>query len=339
MDFKFYLLGVICAYVLTGCNDDSSSFVEPEEVTPQPTPTDTSSLQRVYPTLEGLYEITVLQTLNVAIAQSKMPVIVTGTFADGSTRDITKDVRLVIGDVTLATVTDDNQIYGVEKGITWINAESSGITSKRTPLTVIEGVCGGKVNDDHPISAMGKCIKVLSGKGRNKNVLHTFTPSIHFMNALGFTEDNSADNDGLTYARTYRIQRDELNGLPNFSPDVPFALFRQDGVSVQDNPQKAQYGGGGQLARYCALLAQVEFVGRRDWKVPSIEELQDMATDFPMAELYYDYGVPVSWAYWSASQYEPNPERLLLQTYVVDRPPFNRGLSTSASGGCVSIEL
>lgn len=334
MKFKFYLISAVCsAFALTGCNDDSSSSTAVDT-----TPPDTSSPQRVYPTFEGLYEITVLQTLNVAVAQGKTPVIVMGTFSDGTQKDISKDVKLVIADETLATITDDNRIYGMREGETLIHAESSGITSARTPLKVVEGICGGKVNDTQGLSASGNCVKVISRKGAYADILHTFTPSVRFMQTMGLKMINTTQPpSGLSYSNSYRVGENELEFLPPYSPDVPFALFRLDGAAFNDDPTSPDYGQGGQVGLLCELMASVEFMGRTDWDIPTLEQTEAMYKDYPLGELYYDHGVPVSYAYWTKSPDTNNISKFMLRAYVIDTAVYSRERDLSAAAGCVSV--
>lgn len=333
MKFKFYLISVVSSiFVLIGCNDDSSSSTA--DTTPQPP----ASPPRVYPTFEGLYEITVLQTLNVAIAQGKTPVIVIGSFSDGTRKDITKDVKLVIKNEKLAIITDDNRIYGMQEGDTSIHAESSGITSAIIPLKVVEGICGGKVNNTQGLSASGNCVKVISRKGEHADILHTFTPSVKFMQTMGLEMVNTTQPpSGLSYSNSYRVGENELEFLPPYSPDVPFALFRLDGLTFNDDPTSPDYGQRGQVGLLCELMASVEFMGRTDWDIPTLEQTEAMYKDYPLGELYYDYGVPVSYAYWTKSPDTNNISKFMLRAYVIEEAIFSRERNISAAAGCVSV--
>lgn len=230
----------------------------------------------------------------------------------------------------------ENRIYGLLEGDTVIHAESSGITSARTPLKIVEGICGGKVNDEHGLTASGNCVKVISRKGEQRHILHTFTPSVKFMQTMGVNMDTTQPPSGLSYSSVYRVGDNELEFLPPYSPDIPFALFKLDGAAFNDDSKSSLYGQRGQVGLLCELLASVEFLGRTDWDIPTLDQTEAMYEDYPLGELYYDYGVPVSYAYWTKSPDPNDISKFMLRAYVVDQAIFSRSRDISAAASCVS---
>lgn len=221
------------------------------------------------------------------------------------------------------------KLQGIEVGSTFIHVYFNGI-SEQLEVEVVDGVCGGEVNDTNQEAAKGACVKVirslavaggpLASDSDKKLKLFTSTPTVGFLQILGYQEDNSEENDGLTYARSYQIGKDELADEDvELSPrDTRFALFRQDGKNWDSDYLSDNYGANGQFDRYCQHLSEIEFLGM-NWSRPTSQELQDLYHEY---HAHYGYeeeaeaekvgvfwnlmGFPSTYVYWTSTPSSAN---------------------------------
>ncbi|EJG0582697.1 Ig-like domain-containing protein, partial [Vibrio parahaemolyticus] len=166
------------------------------------------------------------------------------------------------------------------------------------------GMCGGQVNDTDKENAKGNCLKVTESNGR----WFTSTPSLEVMKVLGYTQQDSSNNSGKTYAATYT--EDGSSGPSGGT----FARFRQDGT------------GGVQNQRYCQHLADMGFAGRNDWARPSINELSALFIDH--GNMWTNFGWPTRFVYKSDTHLQDDHYLLIylsggsVFSYTVTAPDY-----------------
>ncbi|WP_169739025.1 DUF1566 domain-containing protein, partial [Vibrio pacinii] len=147
----------------------------------------------------------------------------------------------------------------------------------------------GQLNDTDSTIAKGNCLKVADD---NQGNWFTSTPSIEFLQPLGYTEDRSDDNQGRTYADLH------IGTGINHPEDGQFAEFTMESATDVDK----------QSERYCADLASLSFAGRDDWRIPTLEELQGLMEKH--GEVDATLGWPASW-HWTSSHLTPKQYKIL----------------------------
>ncbi|MEX0336284.1 DUF1566 domain-containing protein [Vibrio tubiashii] len=286
----FSLMGLLVA-----CNDDSLS-----ENTTEETISEVGTIEEATVN-SGLYSIQLSHKEASVLTGSEISLSAMGEYDDGSTGDITQSVHLEVTDSTIMSVTPDKKIRGNQVGTSTVSASLDGITTS-VSLEVIESMCGANENDSDQQNTLDQCLKVLRGvTGEAKDKLFTSTPSVNFLDLLGYQQDNSEDNQGRSYARTYQIGHGELAGETiELSPSgAPFALFRQDGLNWDDDPNSESFGERGQFERYCKDLANIKFNGRSDWRRPTAKEFVALYADH--GRLWDNYGFPSTYVYWTST--------------------------------------
>lgn len=256
----------------------------------------------------GLYDIQVSHKESSIPLASEISLESIGQYSDGTSHDISQDVTIEIADETVLSVTADNKIKGEQIGQSAIFISYGGV-SVQLSLSVVEAMCGGAINDPSQQNSANACLKVIKGEsGDAKGKLFTSTPSVPFLQMLGYQEDNHEDNQGRSYARSYQIRKNELAGLIYEVSvlGVDFALFRQDGLNWDDDPSSGNFGQNGQFDRYCQDLADIRFSGRADWRRPTETELIDLYHSYQAMgpggfSLWDNFGFASTYVHWSST--------------------------------------
>ncbi|MCC2525793.1 Lcl domain-containing protein [Vibrio coralliilyticus] len=282
--------------LLAACNDHS-----PLENTNEGTISEAGATEET-PIKTGLYAIQLSHKDTTVLTGSEISLFAMGAYDNGNTEDITQSVKWEVADSTIMSVTPENKIRGNQMGTSTVSASLDGITASLS-LEVKESMCGASENDLDKENSLGQCLKVLRGiSGEAKDKWFTSTPSVNFLDLLGYQQDNSENNQGRSYARTtYQIGHGELAGETlELSPSgAPFALFRQDGLNWDDDPNSESFGARGQFERYCRDLADIKFNGRSDWRRPTAKELVALYADH--GRLWDNYGFPSTYVYWTST--------------------------------------
>ncbi|HFQ4975344.1 TPA: hypothetical protein ACGU7V_004377, partial [Vibrio vulnificus] len=242
-------------------------------------------------------------------AHSKASVIARGIYSGGQQVDLTGEVRLISNSperINIDTRTNRLQAMGYngDNGLVEITAEHNGIMSDPLALRVMEGVCdSGTPGVDVQTTGDRECLKVVELDGGR--TMFTMTPSLRFLWGLGYGRNDTGDNTGRTYSVEKTAQSEGAAWLGS-----GYALFRRDGLGLELN-----YGNfnptslNGQGERYCADLAQMEFNGRNNWRIPSVSQL-NLLTDVNMRSvnsagdgenLWQTQGIVLGWHFWSTA--------------------------------------
>ncbi|MFA0038576.1 hypothetical protein AB4423_17880 [Vibrio chagasii] len=302
---------VLVGILLAGCKDDNSKAVLddaisggdllnlPKEEEPTP-PLDTSSPLEPKPTpiepnaLGNLIEIAILPPegqLSVP-ANSKMKLRVTGIYENG-TDDLTEQAELrILDDVSNITFTEDNQIQAGawdSSGAyndTRIEAEFENIKAELT-VKVMEGVCEESLTLAQVEALDGTCVKSYTHDGKE----YVFTPRKKFMYELGYSTDNTEENQGRTYSY---IQ----------SENFPYALFRRDGKGMNWDNFTQNRNPYGQAERFCNDLAQMSFNNKDHWQIATTEDLVELIAHHKDNNLMYSEGLPLHYfSIWSDERF------------------------------------
>ncbi|WP_051686564.1 DUF1566 domain-containing protein [Vibrio pacinii] len=145
---------------------------------------------------------------------------------------------------------------------------------------VVTTICGDQINDKDPNNAAGNCLKVADD---SKGNWFTSTPSIEFLEPLGYSADQTKTNTG----RTYASEIDSNNGK-----FAEFVMNGNGGHAITDDRQSD---------RYCAHLASLNFAGRDNWRMPTIDELNGLFDKH--GKLSERLGWPTTEWYWSSTTY------------------------------------
>ncbi|WP_045595464.1 hypothetical protein [Vibrio vulnificus] len=246
---QYMFLVILLAVALAGCNDDKINGKRDGAKSNGPN------------ALGNLIEIKMLPPEGqLAVpANSKMKLRITGLYENG-TLDLTEQAEMrILNDVSNITFTEDNQIQAgawnsAGANETRIIAEFEDLRTELT-VNVMEGVCEESLTVDQVEALDGACVMSYTYDGK----MFLFSPRKKFMDGLGYTASDIAENEGRTYARIH-------------TETYPYALFRRDGKGMarenfQDNPY-------GQAERFCKDLAQMSFSNKSGWKMATLNELQ-----------------------------------------------------------------
>lgn len=300
------LVPFITAILLLGCH--SKGIFDNEEINPPPQP-ETNTLYQIAITPETAETSTPIQYEAVGYYDDGTKTIIT---AEVKWSSLTPDVvefnaqglatPIAIGSTSIVSNLD---------GITSNNAELNVIQPKptfvcghQTGLPLSKEINGGGINDKAQNNAGTNCLKVveiIDKDDNNTTKWFTSTPSVEVLNSLGYTQDNTADNTGDTYA----LLAGDFNNDPNIpadngnAPGGRFGLFRQDGKDAQFSPSQA--GINGQYDRWCQKLAVLNFAGRNDWHRSTYDELNNLYSfDNALDEsIYPRFGWPANKHYFS----------------------------------------
>ncbi|EKP0259642.1 hypothetical protein JFQ93_000862 [Aeromonas sobria] len=124
----------------------------------------------------------------------------------------------------------------------------------------------------------------------NLGTYFSATPSVALLTSLGYQVDDSAHNEGNTYAQVFN------EDAPDGIVVGEFAGFRQDGHKWVDDPADANYGENGQYDRYCKTLGELNVGGRSYWRRISLGDLQLLQARY---DLLNSFGWAVERMYWS----------------------------------------
>lgn len=162
-------------------------------------------------------------------------------------------------------------------------------------------VCGEKVNDTDPYNASGKCLKIreVTDNIDNKIKWYTSSPSILVMDYLNYTpvdKANTRENTYKTYVRvTEYLDEDEQAFKNTKDPKNGTFVLLSNSNDLNDSPS--------QLAHWCRDLSTINFAGRSNWRIPTVEELRVLFNYENSEELgmYERFGWPTFYDYWSKS--------------------------------------
>ncbi len=332
----FLALGLLTTTMIIGCQDeDSPPLSKTKPIIDDPDNTQEIITAPDYVEPEQLLQsITIMTQRNALPAMSAIPVQVSGHYSNGEQIDITRHVEFYVEDDAIFSVVEhDGVVQAHKSGSSRLFASLLGITSDPQEFHVFEGICGG-LNDVSKTNATGECIKVIES-GTTGGKLYTSTPSVAFLQALGYEQQDDPENSGLTYASSYQIGVGVLENLPVvLSPEgEAFALFRQDGLDWQSDPKAKDFGRGGQAYRYCNQLAEISFYRRDDWRLPTSDELVELYQDY--GRVWDQFGFPSSYVYWSST---PEQSGLLkfLRVGLWDGSAFATSVTEPLATGCVS---
>ncbi|ALR95737.1 hypothetical protein AT730_26235 (plasmid) [Vibrio alginolyticus] len=160
-------------------------------------------------------------------------------------------------------------------------------TTSVTFVSTMPTICGGEVNDADKANAAGNCLKVATDRA---DTWFTSSPSIAVMNSMGYTQVDTSDNQGKSYASTFT--EDGTQGPAG----VAFAMFRQDGNGAV-NPVDGGSGESGQFDRWCSKLSEINFGGKSYWRRPTAAELSGLYDK--AGNMWGELGWPTRTSYWS----------------------------------------
>ncbi|WP_064605026.1 Ig-like domain-containing protein [Photobacterium sp. J15] len=252
------------------------------------------------------------------IKGTALPLNAMATYSDQTTADITSDVSWSADDTSVATVTSEGVITGLEAGASIITAQLDDIYSNSVNVTVTDPlvsvtVCGnisgkpfdrslgGGINDSDKTNATGNCLKIREINDTTDGKVKWFTssPSLAVVNGLGYTINDGKYNSGDTYARAWVEKREE------YGPAGTFALFRQDGQMVAPPGWRTDEvpGTNGQFDRWCQKLSAITFANHSDWRRPTLKELSALFEydNENNLSMYERFGWPAE-SYWSATK-------------------------------------
>lgn len=363
-NLKTYLVGAFALLFLIGCNlGGGSSSADPvnlEERQPEIKPEDISLelLDEIIPEiemegedfLEDLQKITLQLDFPVVPAGSHVNINALGTFPPETQKGITNQritqfVTFTIINKSIAAIgqnpNNENEfrIYGISEGETIVYAEGGGIVSQQLNVKVIEGVCGGEINDTSSSNANGECIKVVSGREETPiETLFTFTPSLNFLEAMGYEQNESAPKINRSYSKIFGIHLPPLNAYPlKTSPEGEYGLFRNDSPHTNWE-QDGSYLWNSQASIHCQTLKKLGFARREDWRRPTKDELIKLYNDYPQGELLSRFGVPLSYHYSTSTPHpstnEPYPSLQVVNLWNGNSVAVR--WTASQAGGCIS---
>ncbi|MFL7018027.1 hypothetical protein [Vibrio cyclitrophicus] len=186
-----------------------------------------------------------------------------------------------------------------KEGPVTVYAHFRGVQSAPLKLKILPLLTScGQVNNTDKNNSGETCLKVVKGRyAEAKNKLFTGTPSLSFLNALNYRQEDTVDNAGKTYASS-------VVGVGlNATASALFGLFRQDGQDATLDGTQGQYD------RYCQHLAEIQFLERRDWRRAT--GLEFSALYQGSGNFYDNYGVFNQVDYWTASQSMPGQQTAL----------------------------
>ncbi|NVJ57407.1 MAG: hypothetical protein HWE19_13730, partial [Vibrionaceae bacterium] len=239
-----------------------------------------------------VYEVQLESELDFVAENQTLQLNPSGFYNDGtSTSMLDKPITWHLSD-SIASIDESGMLKGIEKGQLRIWFSFEGLQSNEITINITTGLlpCGGQINDTSKTNAAGYCLKVVEGyEGDAENKLFTASPSIKVMEALGYTINDSRYNSYKTYGGTHTETRIEGE----------FARFRYDGWDWNNTLGSPDYGNGGQLDRYCANLAELQFLGRTNWRRATRYELYSLA--FYLEDLTENFGWPGTYEYWTST--------------------------------------
>ncbi|HAT8552652.1 TPA: hypothetical protein I7218_15210 [Vibrio vulnificus] len=311
---KYVLIACGALALLVGCKEETVTATAPPETnipTPEPEP------ENPTPEPEPENELGNLLALEFSLspagagaipAHSKASVLVRGTYSNGQQVDLTDQVLLMSNSERIGVDNLTKRLqamgYNGDNGTAQITAEYRGIRSNTLELRVMEGVCdSGTPEVDVKSTGDRECLKVVELDGGR--TMFTMTPSLRFLWGLGYGRDNTSDNAGRTYSVEKTAQSESAEWLGS-----GYALFRRDGLGLELNFENFNPTSlNGQGERYCADLAQMEFNGRNNWRIPSVSQL-NLLTDVNMRRansagdgeyLWETQGIVLGWHFWSTA--------------------------------------
>ncbi|HAS6019168.1 TPA: hypothetical protein I7136_08515 [Vibrio vulnificus] len=320
---KYVLIACGALALLVGCKEETVTATAPPETnipTPEPepeNPTPEPEPENPTPEPEPENELGNLLALEFSLspagagaipAHSKASVLVRGTYSNGQQVDLTDQVLLMSNSERIGVDNLTKRLqamgYNGDNGTAQITAEYRGIRSNTLELRVMEGVCdSGTPEVDVKSTGDRECLKVVELDGGR--TMFTMTPSLRFLWGLGYGRDNTSDNAGRTYSVEKTAQSESAEWLGS-----GYALFRRDGLGLELNFENFNPTSlNGQGERYCADLAQMEFNGRNNWRIPSVSQL-NLLTDVNMRRansagdgeyLWETQGIVLGWHFWSTA--------------------------------------
>ncbi|QJY35188.1 hypothetical protein HOO69_00595 [Vibrio europaeus] len=210
--------------------------------------------------------------------------------------EVSDIVTFVVNDPYMASIEEGRMLRGKSVGMVEVIAQLNGVESP--PLEIVVKASLEPCFNRSPNEA---CLKVLEGTmGDIAGKIVTSSPSISFLEELGYVEDGSSQNHGRSYAAVYNTQMEVVpTSTPTqWSPDGIYGLFRQDGLNWESD----NIGSNGQAARYCKDLANIGFYNRSDWRRITQTELIALYTEYPNGALFYNHNWPISWVYWTSTK-------------------------------------
>ncbi|MDC5809277.1 hypothetical protein OPW07_06000 [Vibrio europaeus] len=227
--------------------------------------------------------------------------------------EVSDRVTFVVNDPYMASIEEGRMLRGESVGTVEVVAQLSGVESP--PLEIVVKAPLEPCFDKSPNKA---CLKVIEGtSGDIAGKVVTSSPSISFLEELGYVEDNSSQNQGRSYAAVYNTQMQIVPTVSStqWSPDGTYGLFRQDGLNWDSDQTSASYGLNGQVARYCKDLASIGFYDRHDWRRITQAEIRALYTEYPNGALFKNHSWPISWVYWTSTKGN-SPETFIRAGFV-----------------------
>lgn len=144
-------------------------------------------------------------------------------------------------------------------------------------------ICGDKLNDIDPSNAADSCLKVreVVDSVNDKVMRFTSSPSLDLMNELGYIQSSTSNNYGDTYDSTITVL------LHSLAPKGTWSLFTNIGSETS------------MAKRWCKKLADIQFLGARNWRLPQEDELKHLFSydNLYNKGMYARFGWPTNSAY------------------------------------------
>ncbi|MEH0689401.1 hypothetical protein H4F17_10025 [Vibrio cholerae] len=348
MVLKHYLalMVLICSASLVGCKSEYA-FSEVEEVEPEPV-----VLVRIEIRAREPIGVNTLSVAPLAIKIfNEQTVMAIGHYSDGTSYDFTDDMTWQILDTDIATIDGDALVdAGIIGETELIGTHTSGMKSDYFPV-IVEGksrVCGnipgkvlstepgGGISDTGKDNAQGNCMKVVELVDANDGYRKWFTgsPSLAVLNAYGYTQDDTVNNTGRTYARV----------TPSTITGEDMARFNQVGAGVvlPGTGDDANAGVNGQYDRWCQELNGEAFAAKRTWRRATASELTALTLqDNPNSDNMYDrFGWPdsdISWTSTIATSTYPNRYNYVNLDQQLTGPAYSSVPEGDAMAHCVYV--
>ncbi|MCF7507268.1 DUF1566 domain-containing protein [Vibrio sp. L3-7] len=210
-----------------------------------------------------------------------------------------------------------------KKGTVTVYAHFRGVQSEPLTIEVLPELTScGEVNSTDKNTPGGACLKVIKGTlGEAENKYFTATPSIRFLNALNYSQENNSVSTGKAFSTRF------LGRGKYATRHEHFVNFRQDGrYSLPD-------GSGGQYDRYCKNLAQLNFLGKNDWRRATEKELSALGEQ---GDLFAQFGFVNNIVYWTSTRSLAEPSKFYRVGLVNGRSGLVHKSGVSLGASCVS---
>ncbi|MGF1873733.1 Ig-like domain-containing protein [Photobacterium frigidiphilum] len=291
--------------IISGCNSDSidSESEIRDEIPPVSDEVIPSSESEIVVVSSKIESLNLFVYLNSVVQNQTIRIKAFATYLNQTQKDVSSEVNWFSSDKKIATINAHGELLGVSPGTVFITAEKDGLVTKQFSVVVKTHLLScGSLNDSDKTNVGGSCLKVVQGQsGEAEHKIFTGSPSVNVMMLLGYEINDTEDNRGKTYAKTFSEGEPYINakGEGIYGPVGKFARFRQDGEDWDNNPLSPDFGKNGQYDRFCRELSLIGFFDKNDWRRASENEIVSLVKG--NGHLYDVYGWPTQVHYWTST--------------------------------------